>query len=190
MPFPEKLSEGYQVEENRILANIGVDKLRAVLEDFILMHSEPLFFILELPTNAFEEELDKNGEIKQFHKDVYYIDGCSRENAADLLDQVGEMLIQDGMAEFGFGGHESGDEIMICKYNLVILFGKEIGKYHDFLKKRGIPQTEELITAWDTFSQEAPGSCQMYSIDGRDVYDIPELYKTWGMYLAERRPCE
>lgn len=56
VPFTEKLREEYQTEENRITANVGADKLKAVLEHFLSMYSEQVFFIPELPTNANDEE--------------------------------------------------------------------------------------------------------------------------------------
>lgn len=44
--------EGYEVGENYITANVGIDKIESVLQHFIVMHKEPIFFILELPANA------------------------------------------------------------------------------------------------------------------------------------------
>ncbi len=187
VPFPEKLREEYRIKENCIEANVGADKMKEVLEHFLSMYEEPVFFILEIPTNANDEETDENGAIKEFHKDVYYIDGCSVEEALTLLAREGDLLIQDGLSQFGFGGHESGDEIMICNYNRVVIFSGNIYKYKDFFAAHNIPETDKLTTAWDTFTRENPGSCQVCAVDGKDVYSIPERYKAWGIYLAERR---
>lgn len=187
VPFPEKLKEEYQAGENRLTANVGADKLIEVLEHFLSMYEEPAFFILELPTNANDEESGADGEINQLYKDVYYIDGLSAQDALALLKREGELLINDGISQFGFGGHETGDEIMVCSYNVVIIFSGNIGKYKGFFEAHGINETKELITAWDTFSRENPGSCRVYAVEGRDVYSIPDLYKDKGMYLAERR---
>lgn len=187
VPFPEKLKEEYQVGENRLTANVGADKLKEVLEHFLSMYEEPVFFILELPTNANDEERGAGGEINELHKDVYYIDGLSAKDALLLLKREGELLIHDGISQFGFGGHETGDEIMVCSYNVVIIFSGNTGKYKGFFEAHGINETKELITAWDTFSRENPGSCSVFAEEGRDIYSIPELYKDKGMYLAERR---
>lgn len=46
VPFPEKLSEGYEMEENSIVANVGVDKLEEVIQHFIAIKDEPLFLFL------------------------------------------------------------------------------------------------------------------------------------------------
>ncbi len=116
VPFPEKLGEGYKMEERMITANVGAGKLRQAVENFIAMHaSERLFFILEIPTNQKEEPEPE----KVLHKDVYYLDGCSRKKALGILEDYGELLIQDGMSAFGFGCQETGDEIMVEKYNIL-----------------------------------------------------------------------
>lgn len=187
VPFPERLREEYQIGENRMMANVGADKLMEVLEHFLSMYSEPIFFILELPTNANDEERGEDGSINEPHKDVYYIDGCSREEALALLKSEGELLINDGLSQFGFGGHETGDEIMVCSYNIVVIFSRNLSKYKGFFEAHGIGETKELVTAWDTFSQEHPGCCLSYAEDKRDIYSIPARYKDWGIYLAERR---
>ena len=50
VPFPDRLYKGYELQENRIFANINVEKILDVFNHFIVMHDdEPGFFILELP---------------------------------------------------------------------------------------------------------------------------------------------
>ena len=183
VPFPEKLFESYTPGENRIFANVSADKLGDMMTGFIRMHEEPLFFILELPTNANDEHDLSEAQ----HNDVYYIDALDSKNAERILETAGELLYADGLAMFGFGCHESGDEIMSVKYNEIIVFSKEIEKYYSLFKTHDIPRTEKLVTAWDTFSYENPGKCFAVNINGKMVYDIPEMFKDWGIYLAERR---
>lgn len=52
---PSVLYEGYETGDNQITANVGIDKIESVLQHFIVMHKEPMFFILELPANADDE---------------------------------------------------------------------------------------------------------------------------------------
>lgn len=183
VPFPEKLFEAYMLDENRIYANVSADKLEDLMTGFIKMHDEPLFFILELPTNANNEHDISNVQ----HNDVYYIDALDNKQAENVLETAGELLFADGLAMFGFGCHESGDEIMSVKYNEIIVFSNEIEKYFAFFAEHDIPRTEKLVTAWDTFSYDNPGKCFTVNINGRIVYDIPEMFKDRGIYLAERR---
>ena len=88
-----------------------------------MIHDEPLFFILELPVSIDREKVIAKSIIKESHKDVYYIDGCSREECLALLIRYGDLLVNDGLSKFGFGGHKSHDEIMLDSYNVVTIPG-------------------------------------------------------------------
>ena len=66
--------------------------------------TSPCFFILELPVSIDREKVIAKNIIKESHKDVYYIDGCSREECLALLIRYGNLLINDGLSQFGFGG--------------------------------------------------------------------------------------
>ena len=66
---------------------------------------------------------------------------------------------------------------------------KNVKSYVDFLRRFGINKTDKLVTAWDTFDLEHPGKCSRYvsKETGKTIYDIPEMYKDYGMYLCEVR---
>ena len=184
---PTILYEGYEVGENHIFANVGVNKIESVFQHFIALHKEPMFFILELPANADDETEIAPGVVDTLHKDIYYIDGCSQEEALTILIRVGELLYNDGISSFGYGLHESGDEIIFSKYNVLTIYSHQIERYSDFFEAHEIEKTTNLITAWDTFSEEYPGESTRYDKDGKSVYDIPKQFEEWGMYLAEQR---
>ncbi len=61
------------------------------------------------------------------------------------------------------------------------------GLYHAFFEAHEVPQVNGLVTAWDTFTASTPGESTRYEVKGKSVFDIPEQFKDWGMYLAERR---
>lgn len=187
VPFPEKLEEGYEVCGNQITANVSVDKIEQIMEHFIRIHQEPLFFILELPTMMTEETEIRPGVVDAFHKDVYYIDGCTPNDALTVLNKIAKLAINDGMCAFGFGCHESKDEIVFGKYNVTVIFSKEVSKFDAFFKEHGIEKKDSLICAWDTFSMDTPGECEKVITDGLDVYSIPILLAEWGIYKAEKR---
>lgn len=182
VPFPELLFEQYQKQGNKIVANVGADKIADVLYHFLSMHEEPIFFILELPCHK-----DVENEAGTLHRDVYYRDGCSQKEAETILLRIGELLINDGLCTFGFGCHDSKDEIMVGKYNVVTIFSNDIQRYHDFYGAHDIPEADQLITAWDTFSEENPGKSEKYISNGKNIFSIPEDFKDWGLYFAERR---
>lgn len=187
VPFPEKLSEGYEYIDSGIIANINADKLQSVLEDFIAIHNEPVFFILELPSNSKNETQVRPGVLEKAHRDVYYIDGCTGEKALTILTKVADLMINNGLCEFGFGCHRSKDEIMVGKYNVISVYTQNKERYDRFFQDHEVNRVENLLTAWDTFSQESPGESAAVDTDGKSIYDIPEMLKEWGIYFAEQR---
>lgn len=187
VPFPEKVHEGYEINNNRIIANIDADKIEDLLLAFIKMHNEPLFFILEIPSKQNDEVEIKSGIVESFHKDIYYIDGCTQEEAFVIVSRIGKLLVNDGLSAFGFGCHFSQDEIVIGKYNVVTIYSQDIEKYNTLLEKHKIKHVDKIVTAWDTFTQNNPGKSERIETDGKDIFDIPEMFADWGIYLAEQR---
>lgn len=187
VPFPEKLSEGYEYIDSGFAANVNADKIEMLLAHFIAIHHEPLFFILELPSEQDDEVEVRPGVVEALHKDVYYIDGCTQEEAWTILHKTAEVLINDGLCSFGFGCHESQDEIMIGKYNVVSVYTMNPDTFEGFFEEHEIRCVRKLVTAWDTFTQDSPGESSRVDTDGKSVYDIPKVFKDWGIYFAEQR---
>lgn len=187
VPSAEKLSEGYTYNSSYFKANVGADKIKSLILHFISIHDEPLFFILELPSRLDSETVIRPGVIAARHKDVYYLDGGTREEAASLLEWLSALLINDGMCSFGFGCHRTRDEIMVGKYNVVLLYTRNEKSYDGFFEEHGIYRVENLLTAWDTFTKECPGESFRVDTDGKSVYDIPDMLKDYGLYFAEQR---
>ena len=188
VPFPERLQPSYETGPHGFLANVGADQIDAMVRHFLAINDDPIFFILELPQNLRNENPETLHHT--FHKEVYYLDGCTRERALSVLDRTGELLIQDGISSFGFGCHGSGDEIMSGKYNVVTVYTSQPQRYREanFFAARGIREVDRVVTAWDTFDQEHPGQARLWCEEGgRDAYSLPEELKEWGLYLAELR---
>ena len=184
----ENLFESFtKLTEHHLMANVHAEKILEIFQHFIVIHDEPLFFILELPVSIDREKVIAKNIIKESHKDVYYIDGCSREECLALLIRYGDLLVNDGLSKFGFGGHKSHDEIMLDSYNVVTIYSKELSKFNDFFEPHNIQFVEELVTAWKTFSKTSPGISELYESNGKNVYDLPEELAEWGIYLAETR---
>lgn len=187
VPFPEMLSEGYEYRELRYIANINADKIEMLLAHFIAIHDEPLFFILELPSKQCDETEIHPGIVSTLHKDVYYIDGCTQEEALAILSRTSDLMINDGLCSFGFGGHESKDEIIVGKYNAVSVYTLNKDTFDGFFEEHGIKAVERLTTAPETFTQDSPGEAFSVTTDVKSVYDIPDDFKDFGMYFAEQR---
>ena len=182
----ENLFESFtKLTEHHLMANVHAEKILEIFQHFIVIHDEPLFFILELPVSIDREKVIAKNIIKESHKDVYYIDGCSREECLALLIRYGDLLVNDGLSKFGFGGHKSHDEIMLDSYNVVTIYSKELSKFNDFFEPHNIQFVEELVTAWKTFSKTSPGISEIYESNGKTAYDLPTELAEWGIYLAE-----
>ncbi len=194
VPDPEALEEGFEQKERSFYANLHAEHIEGAMRAFLLRQKEELFFFLELPTPQ-EEERQLREEWKRqnpdgeapLHRNVYYWDGITLEAALSLLDEHGELLIQDGMSTFGFGVRSFSAEIQKEKYNMVTLFAREPERYRGFFPGLGIPEREALITAWDTFSPSTPGDSFALRVGGRSIFDLAEELKAKGLYFAERR---
>ena len=49
---PSILYEGYEQIDSGFVANVDADKIQSLFENFVKLHNEPCFVILEVPTNA------------------------------------------------------------------------------------------------------------------------------------------
>lgn len=165
-------------------------KVIDMMKRFIEIHDEQLFFILELPCKC-EDGITESKTLINAHDDydIYFIDGVDKDQAEQCLESLGIFLVKDGINTFGIGGHQSHEEILFGKYNVLTIYTKSTDKYREFMSSFGIEKTDVLVTAWDTFDQSHPGECTKYisKKTGKTIYDIPEAYKEYGMYLYEAR---
>ena len=184
----DNLNEEYMVADNYLIANINADKILNIINDFIDIQQDPLFLIIEVPTNEKDENIEDN-IIKEPHKDIYYIDNISKSFAKELLKIFGNLFINDGLAQIGIGNHISNAEIMTDKYNIInIFYGKDIAlKYEKLMEKHNIKKVKKLVTAWDFFNDSNSGESYHIDENGKTVYDAIEvLMKEAGLYFAQR----
>lgn len=184
IPFPDKIQEQFQVYEGKsIYANISFEKLKPILTEFYHNLPEPLFFVLQLPLFIHEER--KLGDSNTFHQEVCYLDGQTKSQIDDIIEKYGQILLEDGMSQFAVASHVNNEEIFIQKYKLTAFYSSSPRRFIPFLQRYGLTETDNLITVWNTFSQETPGECRRVSINGFDVYDVAEQLKKQGLYRAK-----
>lgn len=184
IPFPDKIQEQFQVYEgNSIYANISFEKLRPILTEFYHSLPEPLFFVLQLPLFIHEERKLKDSNT--FHQEVCYLDGQTKSQIDDIIEKYGQILLEDGMSQFAVASHVNNEEIFIQKYKLTAFYSSSPRRFIPFLQRYGLTETDNLITVWNTFSQETPGECRRVSINGFDVYNVAEQLKKQGLYRAK-----
>ncbi len=187
VPFPEKIFEQYEKVEQGYIANINAGKIMDTLKEFVARQNELVFFFLEVPAKLDDEKEIEPGVLDGTHKDVYYMDDMDEEEVNALLDAIGELLVNDGLSSFGFGSPKNKDEIIVGKYNVVKIYSYENRSYDDLFEKLEVPQTTNLITAWDTFTVDSPGISDIFELNGKDVYSIIDDFKEIGLYFAEQR---
>lgn len=191
VPFPKSAKEGYQmikdVRSCSFIVNIGLDKLKTLLSDYLEGLQEPLFFILEIPTHKDVEATLRKNNNEPFHSDVLYIDGCSKEKIKNILEQYGELLLHDGMVCFGIASHVTHDELYVGKYKTTNLHVFEYDP-SGLLERLQIPKAEKLETVWNTFSKDLPGEAKILR-DCETIYDMAEQLKKEGLYFYEHREC-
>lgn len=184
VPFPEKIHEQFQVYEEQLLrANVSFEKLRPLILDFCHRIAEPLFFVLQLPLTLQEEKQYSSDTV--LHQAVYYMDGQTRQQIEAILNSYGKILLADGLCQFAVASHATHEELFVRKYKLIDIYSNSPRRFAPLLQQYGLTETDRLLTAWDTFSQETPGRCSLISIEGQDVYGIAEQLKEKGMYQAK-----
>ena len=184
IPFPDKILEEYQIFKGEsICANVSYEKLLALITDFYRALPEPLFLVMQLPLSIDEE--NKMGFEEILHQEVLYLDGQTQSQIDTIMTSYGQLLLSDGLSQFAIASHKSHEEIFIQKYKVVSIYSEIPERYAVLLTKYGLHKTDQLITAWDTFSQDYPGECRRICIDGLDTYDVADILKKQGMYRAK-----
>lgn len=189
VPTPELLIPSYMLSDGYLTANVNAEDILPMINSFIDLHEGPFFLILEAPSSLQDESPDDKGNIEQFHKDVYYLDGMSAPFIHEILSIVGPVLVGDGLTQVGVGVHNDNAEIMTKKYNVVSIFlgPNSAEPYRDLMRRYSIPQLPSITTAWSTFSQSSPGESVAIELEGHTAKDAIETLKGIGLYLAERR---
>ena len=185
------IQEGYCVAEQQnyfaITINVSAENIDSVFRSLSEKVRTPGFLLLEHRTHRdIERELRKNDTVP-LHKDVFYLDGLQYDAFLTLYEKHKGLLVNNGMVQFGFGSHDGYDEVFVGKYKIFTVYTDDIGKYTDSLEQLGICRDDNLKTVWENFTAETPGRCETISIDNKNIYDIVEELKEFGLYFAERR---
>lgn len=170
VPHPERLREEYELAGDTLTLNLSFEKLPAFVQAFYELLPEPLF--LAVHPDAEDESL------------VYYLDGMTKEQLTTILGGYGELLFQDGLSSFAIASHETEEELFVQKYKVLSLYSPQMPRLLPLLQQFGVTPTEHLVTAWDTFSEDEPGSASRLQVAGETVEDMIRALQKIGMYRA------
>ncbi len=184
------IEEGYdetKTNDNYYLVRINVSagNIASYFLRLISALDDPGFFVVELPVSKKEEADLRKKDSDPCHKHVYYLDGITRQDAADIFEDYRDIFVNDGMVNFGFGSitHE---EVYVGAYKIFDVYTPEPEKFRDILMEMGVPQSGSLRTVKDNISQENPGErCAMASHP--NVSDMLSEVMEMGFYLADTR---
>ena len=185
IPFPQMIREEYHIYPISVRLNLSIEKIESMLLDFISQLKEPLFIVLEMPLNLSDEKQLRKEPTDPFHKTTCYLDGQSKQQVVDIIEQFGSILLNDGISEFAVASHTVKEEFYIQKYKLIDIFCDSPRKYVPLLEKYNLTETSKLTTVWDTFSPEHPGESRCITINGKNIYDVYQALVERGMYIAK-----
>ena len=167
VPFPEKLSEQYQLDGDTLTSNLSFEKLADFVRAFYAGLDEPLFLAIHPDAESAE---------------VWYLDNMTKKQLTLILDGYGELLYQDGLSAFAIGSLATEEELFVQKYKVLSIYSPKISRFAKLLERFGVSRTSKLVTAWDTFSKEHPGEAQRLEIAGQTVPDMIKELQKIGMY--------
>jgi hypothetical protein len=140
-----------------------------------------LYLIIQKPLKGKPNSFSKG----PFKAELLFFDLRTKKHIYEAMDHYGEILLNDGMSKFGIRSHETADEIFIEKYKIVYIYSKNVKQYTGLLDSYGIIETNDLITAWNTFSSDYPGECSRVAINNIDIYDVVEMLKETVIYHSQ-----
>lgn len=192
VPRADMLSAGYETDGKRLRANVNAGDIRRLFDAFLADQGDCLYSLfIEAPATLDEERrlqnLPDDCLPEQTHINVYYHDNLSREDVSAILDAFGGILTKDGLTSYGVIS-ERQIEIGKYKYNVMAGYSEsgDLTALINVMETCGITRTQKLRTAWDTFTDEAPGICEAYTSPiGKTALDVIAWLTDNGMYKAK-----
>lgn len=191
IPKVDELENSFSIENREtkylISANVDAEIIASTFFELAEKMSMPGFLILEVGTNLKVEKEFRVENTSKFHKDVFYLDGMDWSKFETIFNDYKELLVNDGMVNFGFGSHSGKEEIFVAPYKVFTIWTQRPEEFKKVFLSRDFKEVENLKTAWHLFSQKEPGQKSAIQVNGKGVYDMVDDLKLKGLYFAERR---
>ena len=176
------------VKENssEIKCVISAEKIKPIIKKAVKLIKKPYFF-LEVPcTDSQEEKLSEKGE-SGTHMQLYNLE-VTYDVANAILERYGDLLINDGITNFGFGSLLNETEIYIMPFQNIMLYNKnDASNFEKVLKDCNIPElkSEQFITLDSLLSKDNPADRVLVELDGETVFDVIENLKEVGLTFCD-----
>lgn len=175
-----------KLNESEISCVISAEKIKSIISRAVKSIKKPYFFI-EVPcTEAQETELSKKGD-KGLHMQLYNLE-VTYDVADAILKRYGDLLINDGVTNFGFCSLETETEIYVMPFQNIMLYNKSnVNVFENILKEEHIVKDtpENHITIDSLLSKNNPADRTLVELDGETVFDMIENLKDAGLTLCD-----
>lgn len=175
-----------RINNNEITCVISAEKIKAIVSKAVRAIKKPYFF-LEVPcTDAQEAELSKKGD-NGLHMQLYNLE-VTTDVAEAILERYGDLLINDGVTNFGFCSLETETEIYVMPFQNIMLYNKnDVQVFEKILKEQNIVENskDKHITIDSLLSTNNPADRVLVELDGETVFDVIENLKEVGLTLCD-----
>ncbi len=189
-----QVSDAYcSPEPGTLKACVSREKIRGLFDAFLELNDADGFSLfLEEPVRRRDGKIPAGGAQKARRTErtlthLYYMDGMERDFISYILDQFGEVLLEDGFLHFGISS-DRGDELGRYDYNVMILYAEEprLLQYESVFMDHEIRHVRDVTLPWELISFGNPGRRErVVSRDGWDSEKVIACLKENGLYLAE-----
>ncbi len=173
------VTEGYCFYPTGAVCSVSAEHLEPLAVKAVNILKKPLFFFMEIPCTEEEEKCLGEG----LHKNVYYLDNCTKEVCLAIIERYRHLLFTDGYVEFGFGSADD-EEIYFRKYQNVSIITEKTNDFRKAFTELGIKNMKNITFAGDVICPENPGYRQAVEAEGEDIYTMLANLKEVGMYFS------
>lgn len=175
-----------KINSSAIKCVISAEIIKPIVKKAVKLIKKPYFFLEAPCTDAQEAELSKKGE-SGFHTQLFNLE-VTHGVADAILDRYGDLLINDGVANFGFGSLETKTEIYVMPFQNIMLYNEnDVSAFERVLKQENVPELkpEEFITIDSLLSKKNSADRVLVELNGETVFDVIENLKEVGLTLCE-----
>lgn len=174
-----------KINDSEISCVISAEKIKSIISKAVKAIKKPYFF-LEVPcTEAQEAELSQKGG--GLHMQLYNLE-VTYDVAEAILKRYGDLLINDGVTNFGFCSLETETEIYVMPFQNIMLYDQNgTQDFEKILKEENITKNkmEQHITIDSLLSKDNPADRVLVELDGETVFDMIENLKEAGLTLCD-----
>lgn len=182
----EVKSSYIKINKNEINCVISAEKIKSIVKKAIKLIKKPYFFLEAPCTEAQEAELAKTGQ-SGLHMQLYNLE-VTHDVADAILKRYGDLLINDGVTNFGFSSLETEAEIYVMPFQNIMFYNENgASSFENILREENIPEnkTEKQITIDSLLSQDNPADRVLVELNGETVFDVIENLKEVGLTLCD-----